>query len=69
MEQFNHTAGSSQNSKICLTAVMLKPYDNEEANNILKKANIGRMDLNAEEMIALKADIGIPWNKLKTMTR
>ena len=69
LEQFNHTAGSSQDSKICQTAVMLKSYDNDEANNILNKANIGKVDLNAEEMVALKAAMGIPWNKLKTMAR
>ena len=48
---------------------MLKSYDDEEANKILKKANIGTVDLNAEEMIALKADMGIPWNKFKNMAR
>ena len=48
---------------------MLKSYDNEEAFKILKKANIGTMDLNVEKMIALKAGMGIPWNKLKTMAR
>ncbi|XP_065675447.1 uncharacterized protein LOC136091667 [Hydra vulgaris] len=69
LEQFNHTAGSFQDSKVCQTAVMLKSYDNDEANKILNKANIGRVDLNAEEMVALKADMGITWNKLKTMAR
>ncbi|XP_065656336.1 uncharacterized protein LOC136081893 [Hydra vulgaris] len=48
---------------------MLKSYDNDEANKILNKANIGRVDLNAEEMVALKADMGIPWNESKTMAR
>ena len=38
---------------------MLKSYDNKEANKIFKKANIGTVYLNAEEMIALKADMGI----------
>ena len=69
MEQFNYKAGSSQDSKICQTAVMLKSYDSDETNNILNKANIGKVDLNAEEMVALKADMGIPWNNLKTMAR
>nr|XP_047126638.1 postreplication repair E3 ubiquitin-protein ligase RAD18-like [Hydra vulgaris] len=69
MQQVNHTAGCSQESKICQTSVMLKSYDKDEANEMLKKANIGTMDLNAREMVALKADMGIPWNKLKTMAR
>ncbi|XP_047130981.1 uncharacterized protein LOC124810322 [Hydra vulgaris] len=69
MQQVNHTAGSSQESKICQTSVMLKSYDKDEANEMLKKANIETMDLNVEEMVALKAEMGIPWNKLKTMAR
>ena len=48
---------------------MLKSYENKEANKILKKANIGTVYLNVEEVIALKDDMGIPWNKFKTMSR
>ena len=49
LEHFNHTAGSSQNSKICQTAVMLKSYDNDEANNILNKAIMRKVDLNQQQ--------------------
>ena len=67
--QLEETAGSSTAAKIKQTAVLLKSFDECERTKILEVANVGQAEINAEEMVALKADIGIPWEKMKIMAR
>nr|XP_047141032.1 uncharacterized protein LOC124816065 [Hydra vulgaris] len=69
MEEVNHQVGNSKDSQVMQAAVMLKSFDYCQKRKILQNANIGIVQLSAEELVAFKADVGIPWNKLKTMTR
>ena len=61
--QLEETAGSSTAAKIKKTAVLLKGFDECERTKILEVANVGQAEINAEEMVALKAVMGIPWEK------
>ncbi|XP_065680774.1 uncharacterized protein LOC136094729 [Hydra vulgaris] len=69
MEEVNHQVGNSKDSQVMQAAVMLKSFDDCQKRKILQNANIGIVQISAEELVAFKADVGIPWNKLKTMTR
>ncbi|XP_065669741.1 uncharacterized protein LOC136088822 isoform X2 [Hydra vulgaris] len=69
MEQSNHQVGNSNDSQIIQTAVMLKSFDDNQKSKLLESAKIGIVEYTAEELVAFKADEGIPWNKLKTLTR
>ncbi|XP_065660921.1 uncharacterized protein LOC136084595 isoform X1 [Hydra vulgaris] len=69
MEQSNHQVGNSNDSQIIQTAVMLKSFDDNQKSKLLESAKIGIVEYTAEELVSFKADVGIPWNKLKTLTR
>ncbi|XP_065672288.1 uncharacterized protein LOC124815234 [Hydra vulgaris] len=69
MEEVSHQIGISKDSQVMQTAVMLKSFDYNQKRKILENANVGVVEFSAEELVAFKADVGIPWNKLKTMSR
>ena len=62
------SAGSSKQSLMRQAGALLKSF-REEREQILKEAKITSVQISAEAMVALKADMGIPWEKLKTMAR
>ena len=64
MEQLESSAGSSSNSMI-----ILKGFERKDRREILKTANITSVEISADAMVAMKVDMGIPWEKLKTMAR
>ena len=63
------SSGESKGSLIQQTAVIIKSFCKEERQLVLQKANINAKEITPEEMVALKADMGVPWEKLKTMLR
>ena len=63
------SSGESTKSLVRQTASIIKSFAQEERNAILKKANISAVEITPEEMVALKSDMGIPWEKLKTVSR
>ena len=65
----NVTAGSSSAAHVKQTGELIKSFDEINRQEILKLANISAAEITAEEMVALKADMGVPWTKLKTMSR
>ena len=58
-------AKCSKDSQITQTAKLVKSFQDEEKEAILKKAKIATPEITAEQMVAMKIDIGIPWEKLK----
>lgn len=51
------------------SAALVKSYSKNERAAILTEGNLGPHKISAEDMVALKIRLGIPWEKLKTMAR
>ena len=62
-------AGSSKDSMILQTGLLVKSFDVQERQTILNLANIERSHITAESLVAMKADLGMPWEKMKAMSR
>ena len=62
-------AGKDLPSICSQTSALMRTFTEDDRLHILKEANIGSTEISAEAMVALKADIGVPWIKLKTMAR
>ena len=62
-------SGESKTSLLEQTAPLIKVFSQEDRRDILRKAKISITETTPEEMVALKADMGMPWEKLKTMSR
>ena len=63
------SSGESTKSLVKQTASIVKSFAEEERNAILRKTNISAVEITPEEMVTLKSDMGIPWEKLKTVSR
>ena len=63
------STGTANTSVVEQTASLVKSFGENERQKILKKANISAAEITSEEMVALKANMGAPWEKLKTMSR
>ena len=57
------SSGESTRSLVRQAASIIKRFAQEERNAILKKANISAVEITPEEIVALKSDMGIPWEK------
>ena len=69
LDLFQTSSGSTEASVSIQAGKMVKFFDEETRSSILKEANISSVDICPETMIAMKVDMGIPWEKLKTMSR
>ena len=50
-------------------AHLIQSFGRDKRENILKLANILPFEVDAETMVAMKVDLGIPWEKLKNISR
>ena len=62
-------AGDSAKGLTIQTAQLVKSFNSEERQEILKCGNIPSAEISPEKMVALKANLAIPWGKLKTICR
>ena len=69
LQQLETSAGMSQNSVVIQTKKLIKSFSEDDRRDILIAAKISPHEITAEEFVAMKADMGIPWEKLKTMAR
>lgn len=58
-----------QSSLPIQTGNLLKSIKKDQRLEILTKANISPIDISPEEMVAMKVDLGVPWEKIKNMAR
>ena len=49
-------------------AHLIQSFGRGERGKILKLANILPSEVDAETMVAMKVDLGIPWEKLKNIS-
>ena len=62
-------AGSSKESTTLQTGLLLKSFDVEERQSILEISKIEKSYISADNLVAMKADLGMPWEKMKAMSR
>ena len=60
MNQLENTAGNSPEAVITQTSKLLKSFGTDERQPILAKADVKSVEITAESMVAMKADLGIP---------
>ena len=61
--------GSSATTAAEQTGELVKSYSEKEKCIVRQAGNMECSDISPEEMLALKAKLGIPWEKLKTIGR
>lgn len=68
-DQIFTTAGATKLSLLGQTSALVKRFPQAERETILKEAQLSSATITSEAMVALKADMGVPWEKMKTMAR
>ena len=51
------------------TGILLKSFSKDQQKQVTDLAGMGTIDVSPEDMVALKAKLGIPWGKLHTIGR
>ena len=69
VNMFKSTSGDSNQAFEAQTSSFVKSLDEEQRQNILKEANITSAKISEDMMVAMKVDMRVPWEKLKTMSR
>ena len=67
MGQLNNTCGNTEKASVLQTSKLLKSFEEDHRKNILMKAGIVAADMAPEEMVAMRVDMGILWEKVKYM--
>ena len=62
-------AGTLNNAVGYQTSKLVKALPPETRQSILANSTVKHIEISASEMVAMKTDMGIPWEKLKTMSR
>ena len=69
LDQIESCSGSSEKALIIQTSKIVKSFSEENRSQILKEANISPIEIDEKEIVALKVNLGIPWEKVKSMAR
>ena len=69
MEQLQNTSGQSEEASTNQTSKLVTSIKDEKRHDILKKAGIYPAVITTENMVAMIADLGIPWDKPKCMAK
>ena len=67
-EQINFVSGSAKATSL-QTGAIIKSMTTDKREEILKMGNIKSVEIDAEKMVAMKAHLGLPWEKMKVMAR
>jgi len=62
-------SGASKDAVSVQTGKLVKSFDVEQRTEIIKNAQIPSASIPEDALVAMKVDMGIPWEKLKTMSR
>ena len=69
INQLNEISGNKEAAVTHQTGNLLKMFDETQRQRILEDAKIPNVELDAQTMVAMKVDLSIPWERLKTMAR
>ncbi|XP_065663349.1 uncharacterized protein LOC136085802 isoform X2 [Hydra vulgaris] len=67
--QLKVVSGTSNDAICCQSSKLLNSFQAESKGLILDNLNTERVVISATNMVAMKADLCIPWEKLKTISR
>ena len=67
--QLTKIAGNSNDAVATQTGQLFRSFDEETRSDILKTGDIPSVNISSKHMVAMKVDLGIPWEKLKTIAR
>lgn len=59
----------SCHNALAQTGAILKSFSATERKSILKMGDIAESWIDAEEVVAMKASLSLPWSKIKAMAR
>ena len=68
-KQIETSSGNSEATFNRQAGMLMKTLSKDQRSQVLKSAKISPIEIGAEEMVAMKADLGILWEKLKNMAR
>ncbi|XP_047130965.1 V(D)J recombination-activating protein 1-like [Hydra vulgaris] len=69
LKHFETVAGNSCDSSISQTSKLLLSFEPDQRQSILSNTKLNHTKISANVMVAMKTDMGIPWEKLKVMSR
>ena len=69
MEQLQNTSGHSEEASVIQTSKLVTSIEDEKRHDILGRTGISPAVITPENMVAMKVDLGIPWENLKCMAR
>ena len=69
MEQLQNTSGHSEEASAIQTSELVTSIEDQKRHGILEKVGISPVVITPENMMTMKVDLGIPWEKLKCMAR
>ena len=62
-------SGNSAESVTIQSEALLKSIPAEERQKILKAGKVNPASIGAEKFVAMKANLGLPWQKMRVMAR
>ena len=69
MEQLQNIRGHSEEASAIQNSNLVTSIEDKKRHDILEKAGIYPAVITPENMVAMKADLEIPWEKLKCIAR
>nr|XP_047139201.1 BRCA1-associated RING domain protein 1-like [Hydra vulgaris]XP_047139202.1 BRCA1-associated RING domain protein 1-like [Hydra vulgaris] len=69
LKHFETVAGNSCDSSISQTSKLLLSFEPDQRQSILSNTKLNHTKISANVVVAMKTDMGIPWEKLKVMSR
>ena len=67
--QLNNACRNAKKASVVQTSRLLKSFEEDHRKNILMKAGIVVADIAPKELVAMKVDMGTPWEKVKRIAR
>ena len=69
MGQLSNTCGNTEKTSVVQNSKLLKSFEEDHRKHILMKTGIVEADIALKKLVAMKAEIGIPWEKVKCVVR
>ena len=69
MEQLQNTSRHLEEASVIQTSKLVTSIEDKKRHDILEKAGVAPAVITPENRVAIKVDLGIPWEKLKCMAR
>ena len=68
-DQISMACGGSQQASTKQTGILFKSFTPEIRQEILKSGEIKPIEIQAEQLVSMKANLSLPWEKMKVLGR